>query len=175
MRLLSLGDVMRMATLALGATVPTLPSFAETAPATVGQSASVDANHAPAVHSPNLWYIDITTRGTQCIVDPGHIRLWRAVADKPVRLRVFGPANAPSTIVEFAPGINVAQVDPAAFPIADGSIMTLSDASSGETIGQIDFAILAAHLDDPQRLAEALKSRGCTAQLALAASAQALR
>ena len=53
--------------------------------------------------------------------------------------------------------------------------MTVSDASSGETIGQIDFAILPGRVDDPQRLAEALKSRGCTTQLALTANGQVLR
>jgi len=166
---------MRIATLALGAVVVTMAAVAETAPARDGQSAVADANYAPAARNPNLWYVDIATRGTHCIVDPANVRLWRAVADKSARLRVFGPANAPSTIVEFSAGVSVAPVDPAAFPIADGSIMTVSDASSGQTIGQIDFAILPGRVDDPQRLAEALKSRGCTTQLALAANGQVLR
>ena len=170
-----MADVMRMATLAVGAVVLTMAAVAETAPARAGQSAVADANHAPAARSPNLWYVDITTHGTHCIVDPANVRLWRAAADKPARLRVFGPANSPSTIVEFSAGVSVEPVDPAAFPIADGSIMTVSDASSGETIGQIDFAILPGRVDDPQRLAEALKSRGCTTQLALAAYGQVLR
>lgn len=163
-----------MATLALGAVVVTM-AVAEPAPARAGQSAVADANHPPAARSPNLWYVDITTRGTHCIVDPANVRLWRAVADKRAKLRIFGPANSPSTIVEFSAGVSVAPVDPTAFPIADGSIMTVSDASSGETIGQIDFAILPGRVDDPQRLAEALKSRGCTTQLALAANGQVLR
>jgi len=169
------GDVMRTATLALGAVVLTMAAVAESASARGRQSAAADANRAAAARSPNLWYVDITTHGTHCIVDPGNVRLWRAVADKPVSLRVFGPANSPSTIVEFSAGVSVAPVDPAAFPIADGSIMNVSDASSGETIGQIDFAILPDRVDDPQRLAEALKSRGCTTQLALTPNGQVLR
>ena len=164
-----------MATLALGAVVVTMAAVAETAPARAGQSAVADANHAPTARSPNLWYVDITTRGTHCIVDPANVRLWRAVADKRAKLRIFGPANSPSTIVEFSAGVSVAPVDPMAFPIADGSIMTLSDVSSGETIGEINFAILPSRVDDPQRLAEALKSRGCTTQLALVANEQVLR
>jgi hypothetical protein len=127
------------------------------------------------LRSPNLWYVDITTMGTQCIVDPDNVRLWRAIADKPAKLRIFGPANAPSAVVDFAAGATVAPVDPATFPIADGSSMTVSDALSGATIGQIDFAILPSQPGDPNSLAEALKGRGCTAQLELLARSPAPR
>jgi hypothetical protein len=132
-----------------------------------GESAAEQPTGAFAVRSPDLWYVDITMMGTQCIVDPANIRLWRPDADKPAKLRIFGPANAPSAIVDFAAGATVASVDPAAFPIVDGSSMTIADAASGATIGQIDFAILPSQPDNASSLAEAMKARGCMAQLEL--------
>jgi hypothetical protein len=132
-----------------------------------GQSSSTNAAVGTALVSPALWDVGITKRGTQCLVDPRNVRLRRAVADKPARLRAFGPANSPSTIFEFAQGETIAPLDPAAFPILDGSTMNVADLATGGTIGQIDFAVLQSQPADRQSLAQALHSRGCTAQLEL--------
>ena len=153
----------------------TLPAVALAGIGVAATGESVAEHRTAKLRSPNLWYVDITTVGTQCIVDPDNVRLWRAIADQPAKLRIFGPANAPSAIVDFAAGATVALIDPATFPIADGSSMTVSDASSGATIGQIDFAILPSRPDDPKSLAEALQARGCTAQLELVTSSPAPR
>jgi hypothetical protein len=117
-----------------------------------------------AARPPNLWDVDISGKGTYCIVDPDHVHLWRAATDKPAKLRISGPANSPSAIVEFNAGAAVAAIDPATFPISDGSTMTVSDPVSGAVMGEIDFAILPSQPNNPEQLAEALKMRGCTAQ-----------
>jgi hypothetical protein len=132
-----------------------------------GQSPVAQQAAGTALLSPEVWDVDITTKGTQCVIDPRNVRLRRAAADKPARLRAFGPANSPSTIVEFATGTTTAPLDPAAFPILDGSTMTVADLATGATIGQIAFAVVPSQPADPQSLAQALQGRGCTAQLEL--------
>jgi hypothetical protein len=127
--------------------------------------AAGDPFSAMSVGGRGVWTVDVGKRGTQCIVDPASVRLWRADASKPARLRVAGPANSPSAIVEFAAGASVAALDPASFPIADGSRMIVTDAASGTTIGEIDYAVLASPPSDPESLAKALKERGCNAQI----------
>lgn len=131
----------------------------------VAGEASARPAAGTALFGPEVWDVDITTRGTQCVVDPRNVRLRRSVADKAVRLRAYGPANSPSTIVEFAEGAKTAPVDPAAFPILDGSTMTVADEATGAAVGQIAFAVLSSRPADRKSLAEALQARGCTAQL----------
>ncbi len=132
-----------------------------------GQAVAEQPTASHRAHSPNLWYVDVAEMGSHCIIDTGHIELWRAAADKPAMLRLSGPANFPSASVEFASGQSVVGVDAAVFPVADGSTMTVSDAASGATIGQIDFVVLPTSSADPQNLAEAMRAHGCTAQLEL--------
>ncbi|MEO7158890.1 MAG: PKD domain-containing protein [Vicinamibacterales bacterium] len=132
-----------------------------------GQSSPAVAGPGAAPFNPALWDVDITTHGTQCLVDPRKVRLRRPAADRPARLRAYGPSNSPSTIVEFDQGATTAPLDTAAFPILDGSTMTVADLATGATIGQIGFAVLPSLTADPQQLAQALQARGCTAQLEL--------
>jgi len=132
-----------------------------------GQAAADRHAAAPARRSPSLWYVDITRKGTQCVLDTGSVKLWRAAADEPAKVRLSGPANFPFAAIDFAAGESVVEVDSATFPIGDGASVTISDARTGATIGQIDFAVLPAQSSDSKKLAEALKERGCTDQLEL--------
>jgi hypothetical protein len=130
-----------------------------------GQAASSGAAVGLQGLKQDFWDVDIDRNGGQCVIDPRNVRLRRAVSDQPIRLRAYGPANAPSTIVEFAAGSDMARLDPAAFPIHDGSTMTVAEEKSGVTMGQISFAILPATFRDRQSLVAALRTRGCSAQL----------
>jgi hypothetical protein len=130
-----------------------------------GQSSLAGSVASSTLLSPDFWYVDVARSGTQCVVDPRNVGLGRADASRPARLRAFGPANSPSTIVEIAQGQAIAPLDPATFPILDGSTMTVADNATGATLGQIAFAILPSRSPDPKSLAQALQSRGCTAQL----------
>jgi hypothetical protein len=130
-----------------------------------GQAAADRHGAAPARRSPSLWYVDITRKGTQCVVDPSSVKLWRAFADEPAKVRLSGPANFPFAAIEFAAGESVVEVDSATFPIGDGASVTISDAQTGATIGQIDFAVLPAQSGNSKNLAEALKERACIDQL----------
>ncbi len=132
-----------------------------------GQAAADRHAAVPARRSPSLWYVDITRKGTQCVLDTGSIKLWRAVADEPAKVRLSGPANFPFAAIDFPAGESVVEVDSATFPIGDGASVSISDARTGATIGQIDFAVLPAQSGDSKKLAEALKERGCTDQLEL--------
>lgn len=116
--------------------------------------------------SQEFWDVPVNRRGTQCVVDPRNVRLRRTEPGQPATLHAYGPANAPSTTVAFANGATVVQVDPAAFPINDGSSMTIADAATGTTIGQISFAVLPSTIGDRTALAKLLRARGCSDQLA---------
>ena len=120
-----------------------------------------------AGRGPKLWDVDISRKGTQCVIATDHIKLWRASADKAATVRLSGPANFPFAAIDFAAGESVVEVDSDTFPIGDGASVTISDAETGATIGQIDFAVLPPQSSDSKRLAEALKERGCTDQLEL--------
>lgn len=135
--------------------------------AAYGQEATDKPVTTRTGRGPKLWYVDISRKGTQCITETDHIQLWRAIADKPAKVRLSGPANFPSAAVDFAAGESLVEVDSATFPIGDGASVTISDAETGATIGQIDFVVLPAQSDDSKRLAETLKAHGCTDQLKL--------
>jgi len=132
-----------------------------------GQPAADRHAATPPKRRPSLWCVDITRKGTQCVLDTGSVKLWRAAADEPAKVRLSGPANFPFAAIDFAAGESVVEVDSATFPIGDGASVTISDARTGATIGQIDFAVLPAQSSDSKKLAEALKERGCTDQLEL--------
>jgi len=119
-----------------------------------------------------LWYVDINRKGTQCLIDSERLQLWRASADKARTIRLSGPANFPTATVDFAAGQSVVDVDSATFPVGDGLSLTISDNQTGLTLGEIVIAVLAAGSDTPEKLADALKERGCLKQVQLLESSK---
>lgn len=118
--------------------------------------------------SPSLWLVDVARPGTQCVVAPDAVRLWRADSKAAARYRISGTGA-----VVFAAGAATADWDSVRAPVSDGvSYMVAQE--GGATIGTIRFAVIPNPPADAEELALALIDEGCTAQLDLLAKTLAV-
>jgi len=121
------------------------------------------------IHSPNLWYVDVTNVGTTCIPDPGTVRLWRPDISSPQSYSVRTRSGSFVPVANFGRGAMIAPWDAANAPVRDGSNFIIRrDGTSSED--RIAFAVLPEMPDNPEDLAEVLIARGCVVQLDLLAS-----
>ncbi len=118
------------------------------------------------VRSPNLWYVDLTRSGTQCVTPSGGLQLWRATASKPASFAITGLRGVGNAKVSFPVGAMVAPWDSLRLPITPGASYAIAG-ERGIVIRNVTFAVLPALPATPEALAAALIDRGCTAQLEL--------
>lgn len=122
------------------------------------------------VRSPNLWYVNLASAGTVCVIDPANVRLWRAdPAAKASYAISGGPAKGSA---QFAAGEMIAPWDAARAPVSDGASYALSD-GAGKPVANVRFAVLPAAPATPEDTAAALIAKGCQAQLDLLAASLA--
>lgn len=132
-----------------------------------GAVRGVDAG-AP-VTSPNLWYVDMASSGTQCLPGTADVRLWRSTSEgqQSFSIRPAGSSSAPVP-VSFADGEMLTAWNQALLPIKSGSSFVIS--RSGAADKTITFKVLDSVPGDPESLAETLIESDCGTQLALLSS-----
>jgi len=118
------------------------------------------------VRSPNLWYLDPARGGTQCVVDPSAIKVWRADANSDTQYKVAAADGSRQTTISFAKGITTADWDSSALPVHDGTVYNISPAGDAGA-NSVRFVILADQPGTPEDLASVLIEKGCSAQLDL--------
>ncbi len=121
------------------------------------------------VTSPNLWYVDISNPGTQCILSADNVRLWRANPAERADYRVSANSGAARATISFAAGATVAPWDAARTPIGNGDRFSIVN-PDGKAAGSLTFAVLPGEAAGPEELASMLIEKGCSAQLQLLAT-----
>lgn len=120
---------------------------------------------ANPIGNPNLWYVDVETSGTICLSNIDRVNLWRAdTAEEAVYY--IAPAGNPEDGVSatFPAGEILARWD-SALQLRDGATYTIGMAGDAEP-AEVTITILTdVPEDDPEAIAQALISSGCTVQL----------
>lgn len=119
---------------------------------------------ATPVSNPNVWYVDVATSGTVCLDSGNSLKLWRSDTSAEATYTI-SPASMPDdgVMVTF-PANEMLALWVSALQLRDGHAYTISDGSEAEPT-RITFALLSDAPSDPEMLAQALISRGCTLQL----------
>jgi hypothetical protein len=134
------------------------------------RTGAVRGEDAGAVHSPNLWYVDVGHPGTVCIASSDRVRLWRATTEGDATYSLRASAGGASHSVTFADGDMLAPWDTAAFPVTNGASFALAG-PGGAADGTLTFVVLDAVAEEPEALALQLIEKGCTQQLELLSTA----
>lgn len=119
------------------------------------------------VRSPNLWYVNLATSGTVCVIDPANVRLWRA--DPAAKANYALTGGAAKGMASFAAGDMVAPWDTAKAPVSDGASYAVTD-SAGKPVSKLRFVVLPAAPTTAEETAATLIDKGCQAQLDLLAA-----
>ena len=119
---------------------------------------------------PNLWYVDVTSSGPTCVVDPAEVRAWRPGNEGNATYTVKPAAGGATATLSFVDGSMVAPWGGA--PVADGSSYLVS--SGGAPNVTVTFKVLPQQDYAPEDLAELLLSKGCESQVNLLAQSLVL-
>lgn len=119
-----------------------------------------------AVHSPNLWYVDVTRSGPVCVEDLSDVTLWRPISEGQQTYIIKAQGNDFHLHVTFGDGVMSRPVDSERFPIREGIDYRLSG-PEGEGAAKVTFALIDGAGDNPEDLAGKLIAKGCNAQLEL--------
>jgi hypothetical protein len=109
----------------------------------------------------NLWYVNVASGGTVCVVDPAAVQLWRPDMQQAATLTVTED-RGPSASASFPIGQNTTAW-PTALPIAEGRGYVLSGGGLSAPV-RLRFAMLGAPATDPAGTYAALDAKGCTTQ-----------
>ena len=119
---------------------------------------------------PNLWYVDVTSPGSVCVVDPAEVRAWRPGNEGNATYTVKPAAGGATATLSFEDGSMVAPWGDA--PVADGSSYLVS--SGGASAVTVTFKVLPQQDYAPEDLTELLLSKGCENQVNLLAQSLVL-
>jgi hypothetical protein len=114
----------------------------------------------------NIWYVDISRPGRNCLVNAEQVRLWRGSAEGDGSYTVRAPSGTGQT-VEFADGSVLARWDSVALPVTEGT----DYAVTGDSRGTLSFVVLDTVGAEPDDLAAQFIENGCTRQLEILSSA----
>ena len=118
------------------------------------------------VRAPNLWLIDVREGGNFCVADPARLLFWRPDMAGDALLRVeAGDDPAKAETLAFVDGQSYRRWPVDTMPLRFGESFRLSGARPGKPVS-ISFQPFEAIPDTPDKIAEALLAKGCTAQLA---------
>ena len=133
---------------------------------------------------PNLWYVDLEAQGTICLYDLDRVQFWRAIQGDPQTYRIQDQTTMGTLEVNFVTGEPFRSWDATVLPLVPGRNYTITgpfSVASSEEAGEgeeapaapmttpsttvVTFAALGESYRQQDKLAEALISNGCTAQL----------
>ncbi len=120
---------------------------------------------------PNLWMVDVTAQGNQCMFDFDRVRLWRAVREEAQTFSIVDHASQDSLDVTFVGTEATRALDPTGLSVVSGGTYTITSPISPETgvssKAVVTFVELEGEPESPAELAAALYANQCTTQLAL--------
>ena len=119
-----------------------------------------------ALSPTNIWYVDISRPGRNCLANAEQVRLWRGSAEGDGSYTVR-TASGNGQTVEFADGSVLARWDIAALPVTEGT----EYAVTGDSQGTLSFVVLGDLGGEPDDLAAQFIENGCTRQLEILTSA----
>lgn len=119
---------------------------------------------------PNLWYVDVTSPGPVCVLDPAEVRAWRPGNKGNAAYDLKPASGGAGTTLSFQDGSMVAPWGGA--PVADGASYAI--ASKGGSDVKVTFRILPRQDYAPEDLAALLLEKGCEAQVNVLAQSLAL-
>jgi len=121
------------------------------------------------LHSPNLWYVDVSQPGKFCLAGAERVRLWRSTTegDATYLLRADGGG---SHTVTFADGDMLAPWDTKLLPVSSGAVFHIAGPAGGPD-KELSFVVLDQIADEPEALAAQLIENGCDKQLELLSTA----
>ena len=121
------------------------------------------------LHSPNLWYVDVSQPGKFCLAGAERVRLWRSTTegDATYLLRADGGG---SHTVTFADGDMLAPWDTKLLPVTDGAVFHIAGPAGGPD-KELSFVVLDTIAEEPEALAAQLIENGCMKQLELLSTA----
>ena len=122
-----------------------------------------------ALHSPNLWYVDVGQPGPFCLAATDRVRLWRSTTEGDATYSLRGEAGRIHTVT-FADGEMLAPWDTRVLPVSNGAVFHIGGPSGGPD-KELKFVVLDAVAEEPEDLAAQLIQNGCTKQLELLSTA----
>lgn len=120
---------------------------------------------------PNLWYVDVTSTGPVCVIDPAGVRAWRPENKGNATYAVKPASGGAASRLSFDDGSMVAPWSGGA-PVTDGSSYLISAAGTAGV--KVTFKLLPPQDYAPEDLAELLLAKGCEGQMTLLAQSLAL-
>lgn len=129
---------------------------------------------ANPVSNPNVWYVDVANSGTVCLDSGNSLRLWRADTSEEATYLIAPAGMSDDGVMVTFPANEMLALWDSALQLRDGHAYTIShmpmaddsDAMAEEAEPtRVTFALLEDAPSDPEMLAQALISRGCTIQL----------
>lgn len=114
----------------------------------------------------NIWYVDISRPGRNCLASADQVRLWRGSAEGEGSYTLRTASGSGQT-VEFEDGSVLARWDIAALPVTEGTDYTVS----GDSRGTLSFVVLDNIGVEADELAAQFIENGCTRQLEILTSA----
>lgn len=121
---------------------------------------------------PNLWYVDVTSSGPVCIMDPAEVRAWRPEVEGDATFSAKPARGGSATRIAFESGSMVAAWD-TGMPVTDGASYAISSSVAAPVV-TVTFALLPDQDYAPEDLAEALLAKGCEGQVSLLAQSLVL-
>lgn len=130
--------------------------------ARTGATRSAVGGGAP--RSPNVWYVDASRGGNQCLVDPAGVALWRPNNTAQGVVTVTRLADGKSVGVDFRAGQSVRPWPLAELPIAEGAQFKLDGAGAKAPV-TVKATMVSLANPELDGVAAALLPKGCANQL----------
>ncbi len=114
--------------------------------------------------SPNVWYIDASKGGLQCVLDPASASLWRPDGAAEGSVAVTRVSDGKSVTVDFRAGQSVRQWPAEDLPLAEGAQyrILLPGAKAPVTV---KATLVSGAVDGLEGAASTLLSKGCSNQM----------
>jgi hypothetical protein len=114
--------------------------------------------------SPNIWYVDATKNGNQCVTEPASLALWRPDNSKAGTILIARVNDGKSVTLDYRRGQDVRAWPIAELPLADGAQFkfTMAEAKAPTTIKII---LSDAAPEGIEGVAASLLAKGCTNQM----------
>lgn len=117
------------------------------------------------VSNPNLWYVDVAASGTICLSNVDRVNLWRADTAEEAVYTIAPAGNPDNGVTATFPAMEMLARWDSALQLRDGATYTIAMEGDEEPT-EVTFNLLTdVPEDNPEAIAQALISNGCTIQL----------
>jgi hypothetical protein len=114
--------------------------------------------------SPNVWYVDASKNGNQCVADPASLALWRPDNSKAGSIQIARVSDGKSVSLDYRAGQDVRAWPVADLPVADGAQFKIT-MPEGKAPATIKVVLSGAPAEGLDGVAASLLAKGCTNQM----------